>query len=254
MKRKTKNNPPRKTVRARKPKRKFVQRRIRKVNTHRVKKKLYGKKNDYKISFLKKEKDIADKWSDIIAKHKPESYVNGEFSERRFFNIIKKTYGISRRVHNLYLNNVADKADIKNINERHKLRGYSNIREVSPRIFTKHDFTFDNFFKAPAGWRRLQYHWRHDRITKTKSKFFEEQFYFRCGLRMVFASKTSGTYIDYKGKYTRVYIADPVPVSTYSFEPFSKGWFEFFNEIKDRVHGYDSLLFFQFLYLDVTIL
>jgi hypothetical protein len=239
-----------------KTKRVFKQRKIRKVNTHRKKKKVVGKKNDYKISFLKKKKDFADKWSDIVEREKHYSYDdNGNFSERKFFNILKKKYGINKKIHQLYLNNVADKSDKKIANSIHKERGLSDFKTQSPRIFTKHDFTFDNFFKVPLGWRRLQYKWRMDRITGKRSKFFTEQFYFRCGLKIVYRSKSSGVFIqDENGKQQQVYIMDKVPISSYSFEPFSKGWKVFFNEIKNHVAGFDSIWFFQFLYLDVQII
>jgi hypothetical protein len=72
---------------------------------------------------------------------------------------------------------------------------------------------------------------------------------------MVYKSKTSGVYIqDENGKQVQVYIMDKVAISSYSFEPFSKGWKVFFETIKEHVHSFDSLWFFQFLYLDVTIL
>lgn len=179
-----------------------------------------------------------------------EDRLKNEFSLKE---LIKKI-GVSKNEFNLFVKgkNVIPKKDIrKNINNLHK--GIIKEKEES-KIFYKHTFTFDNYFKAPV-LRNLKYSWSRKTTTESKrKKIFKQQFYFRAGLKVVFRSKSSGVFEVIDGKKEQIYVIQNHPVSSYYFEPFSKGWKQFFDLIKDHVNGFDSILLFSFNYFDVTIL
>lgn len=198
-------------------------------------------KGTTRLNFLETKKTTLDKWHDVVSKYKHSAFVfnkkTGEtnFSVRMFNKIIKKELKISsdKKVKNFFAE-IYSKADIKKINKYHT--GYQKKKKQT-KLFTKHTFTFKNFFKR--------------KIRKTKK---HEQYYYRAGLEMVFRSKNSGNFIFYNGEKIQIWTIPNIPISHYSFNGYPKGYKEFFEKIKSTVDGYDSLLYFLFNYFDVSIL
>ncbi len=193
------------------------------------------------IKFLTVKKNDRDKFEDVISKYKHSSFTvnkHGEtvFSQRKFKKIIQKELGISPKALKKYFAGVYTKAQKKKINKIHRGGKYEKTKRET-KAFTKHTFTWTNFFKK--------------NIRKRK-KF--EQYYFRCGLRMVFRSKNSGKNIYYNNELVQVWEIPNVPVSHYTFKGYPMGYKEFYSKIKIETDKYPSLLFFSFNYFDVTIL
>lgn len=117
------------------------------------------------------------------------------------------------------------------ISKLHKNENYSPTK-IQTKEFTKHSFTQGNFFKKIP-------------IRKLSDK---EQYYFRCGLYMVFESN----------KHTgEEYIIHNLPVPTLHearYNDYDEGFENAYWDIVDEISRHPSLKYFRINYFDVTII
>ncbi len=213
-----------------------------------------------KISFLKKRKNINDKFFDLVErdiKKVPVKNKKGKFKGvtrwvYKGLNKLSKELEISPATTRRYI-------EIGRINENNDTlfinveRNFENLRKVKYREFRKnkrldrydykpfeftskkttkeftiHNFTRDNFFRTKKFGRAKK----------------NEQFYFRAGLYIVFERRNKA------GRIKMRYVIQNFPVSHYS-NSYKQGHNDFFDIIKIELQQYPSLKYFRFNYFDV---
>lgn len=196
-----------------------------------------------RIHFLRRKKNATEKFNDITGSLKHGSFVHkkGEktFSKAKFYKNIEKKFGFKKEAIKRIVSGKPYKNDIKKIEKFFKKSKYENETKESQFAFNKHNFTLDSFF------------YKNIKANRTKN----EQYLFRCGIRIIFKSKNSGRY--YVDPYTKEvfqgYEIPHLPISMHSFDKGKKGFKDFYSWIKNIVFDYPSMMFFTFLYFDVTI-
>lgn len=199
------------------------------------KRKLVKKDSFKKISFLKKRKDINDKFFDLVDTHiKSQAYEDSEGEtkwRKRGISKLAKELEISVSTLKKYIN----EGRIKENNDRLFINVERNFDKLklkktheTTKEYTIHNFTKSNFFP------------KH-KFSKAKRN---EQFYFRAGLYLVFEVKR-------KKKKPKEYAIQNFPISHYS-NSYNKGYDEFFEIIQIKLQEHPSLKNFSFNYFDVT--
>lgn len=196
-----------------------------------------------KIKFTEVKKNYRDKFEDEIQKFKHASikqYKSGKkkgddyFNKKTFRKLIKKDFKLSDKQLKQYHAGIYTKKDRQKINSKHK--GFSKVKKQTKKFY-KHTFTFDNFFKKDIG--RLKKH---------------EQFYFRCGIKIVSRSKDTGVFEWHENKLIEIWTIPNFTLSHYSQKQFPSCYKEFFNLIKTKIDEMPSILYFTFNYFDVEII
>lgn len=187
-----------------------------------------------KTSFLKKRKNINDKFFDLVNLHTKKVPVKRKGKEKwvlKGVTKLAKELKISPSTLKIYINKgaISDTGGylptkVFNLHKKNKIKG----SKIETKEFTVHNFTKNNFFKKKN-------------FKKAKKN---EQFYYRCGLYLHFERKNK------RGKITMQYVIQNFPIAHYSSN-YNKGYNEFFEIIQIELQSHPSLKFFRFNYFDV---
>ncbi len=197
-----------------------------------------------KIKFLTVKKNTREKFEDIISKYKHPSHTenkHGEtvFSKRKFNKLIKDHLKLSPKQLERFFAGDYKPGEKKKLDKLFKAGKYVSEKKETIK-FTKHTFTWDNFPKK-----------------KISNLGKHEQYYFRCGLKIVAKSKGTKVFDSFDGEMFEVWTIPNLPVSLH--EPnirvgFPNAYKKFFQMIRTEIHKMPSIWFFSFNYFDVTIL
>lgn len=192
------------------------------------------------INFLKRKKDYYDKIVDLYDKETVKIF--GENKDGEI--VYKRRKGVKRLAEKIGVppstltrwykggRPAPSKKQKSKINGMHrrKVKGeriFSSEKRYS-KTFTKHTFTRKNFFrKKNIG--RLKKH---------------QQFYFKCGLKIICSSITSST---------GIYIINNHPIAHYDNKGYPKGYDNFYSLISAHINSFQSIVEFSFNYFSVTI-